>query len=271
MIIWLASYPKSGNTWVRLFINALFYSGKELDINNIEIQQFPNKKYFKNILENFNDLETILNVSLDAQYALNLDNKVKIIKTHSAFWKTNKNTFTNYENTLGVIHIVRDPRNVITSIKNHYRKSNYESALKFMTDERKFIGSENIKEEFDIPALISSWSNHYKSWSKVNKNYLLVKYEDLLKNPRKEFLKITEYLEKITDLKFKTELDKIINDCNFDNLQKQESQKGFIEAAKNQKFFFLGPKNNWKNILKKNISQEIEITFGEEMRKLKYL
>ena len=59
MIIWLASYPKSGNTWVRLFLNALFYAENELDINNIKIQQFPNKKHFKNILENFNNLEYV--------------------------------------------------------------------------------------------------------------------------------------------------------------------------------------------------------------------
>ena len=271
MIIWLASYPKSGNTWVRLFLNALFYAENELDINNIKIQQFPNKKYFKNILDNFNNLETILNNYLNAQYAINLDNKVKIMKTHSACWKTDKTTFTNYENTLGVIHIVRDPRNVITSLKNHFKKESYQIALEFMTDERKFIGSKNFKEEFDVPALISSWSNHYKSWSKFNKNYLLIKYEDLLKNPKIEFLKITEYLKKITNLNFNGDIDKIINECTFDNLKNQENKKGFKEAAKNQKFFFLGPKNNWKEILEKNICEEIEIKFYKEMKELNYL
>ncbi len=271
MIIWLASYPKSGNTWVRLFLNALLHAENKLDINNIKIQQFPNKKYFKNILDNFNNLETILNNCLNAQYAINLDNNVKIMKTHSACWKTNKTTFTNYENTLGVIHIVRDPRNVITSLKNHYRKENYQIAMEFMTDERKFIGSKNFKEEFDVPALISSWSNHYKSWSKFNKNYLLIKYEDLLKNPKIEFLKITEYLKKITNFKFNEDIDKIIYECAFDNLKNQENKKGFKEAAKNQKFFFLGPKNNWKEILDKNICEEIELKFYKEMKELSYL
>ena len=271
MIIWLASYPKSGNTWVRLFLNALFYAENELDINNIKIQQFPNKKYFKNILDNFNNLETIINNCLNAQYAINLDNEIKFMKTHSACWKTDKSTFTNYENTLGVIHIVRDPRNVITSLKNHYRKDNYQKTLEFMTDERKFIGSQNFKEEFDVPALISSWSNHYKSWSKFSKNYLLIKYEDLLKNPKVEFLKIVEYLKKITDLNFKSDIDKIIRDCAFDNLKEQENKKGFKEAAKNQKFFFLGPKNNWRDILDKNIRGEIETVFNKEMKELNYL
>ena len=69
MIIWLASYPKSGNTWVRLFLNTLFYTNNKLDINNIKIQQFPNKKHYKNILNNFGDLKEVIKNSLNAQYA----------------------------------------------------------------------------------------------------------------------------------------------------------------------------------------------------------
>ena len=50
-----------------------------------------------------------------------------------------------------------------------------------------------------------------------------------------------------------------------------KNKKGFKEAAKNQKFFFLGPKNNWKEILEKNICEEIEIKFYKEMKELNYL
>ena len=271
MIIWLASYPKSGNTWVRLFLNSLINSENEVDINNVGIQQFPNKKYFKNILENINNIETIINNCLNAQYAINLDNRIKFMKTHSACWKTDKTTFTNFENTLGVIHIVRDPRNVITSLKNHYNKESYENTLEFMKDEKKFIGSKNYKEEFDIPALISSWSNHYKSWNKFNKNYLLIKYEDLMKDPKKEFTKITNYVEKISNLKLNGDLEKIINNCSFENLKAQEVRRGFIEAAKNREFFFLGPKNNWKYLLEKKIQRDIEESFYKEMKELNYI
>ena len=271
MIIWLASYPKSGNTWVRLFLNCLFYSKNELDINNVKIEQFPNKKYFKNILKNSNNIEKIINSCLDAQYAINLDNRVKFMKTHSACWKTDKTKFTNFENTLGVIHIVRDPRNVITSLKNHYNKESYENTLDFMKDEKKFIGSKNSKEEFDIPTLISSWSNHYKPWNKFNKNYLLVKYEDLIKDPKREFLKIRNYVNKISNLKSSSNLDEIIDSCNFENLRTQEDQKGFIEAPKNRNFFFLGPKNDWKYILDEKIKKDIELTFYKEMKELNYL
>ncbi len=274
MIIWLASYPKSGNTWVRLFLNTLLYTDNELNINNIKIEQFPNKKHFKNLLNNFSDAKKVIKNCLNAQYALNLDNKLKIFKTHSAFWKTAEDTFTNIENTLGVIHIVRDPRNVITSIKNHYGKNSYKESLDFMINEKKFIGAKNTQEEFDIPTLISSWSNHYNSWKKFKKNYLLIKYEDLLNNPNTEFFKITKYLSNVTNLNFdNNNIKRVVKDCNFENLKNQEDQMGFLESPKNlnKKFFFLGPKNNWKNFLNENIKKKIEDNFKEEMKDLKYL
>ena len=109
MIIWLASYPKSGNTWIRLFLNSLIFSQEnKVDINNINIRQFPIKSDFRDLSSNIEDIKEFVENCIHAQSRLNLDNKVKILKTHNALWKTEKHSFTNYENTLGVIHIVRD-------------------------------------------------------------------------------------------------------------------------------------------------------------------
>ena len=143
-----------------------------------------------------------------------------------------------------------------------------------MIDEKKFIGSKTNEQEFDIATLISSWSNHYISWKKFKKNYLLIKYEDLLKNPKIEFFRITKYLETISNFKFdNNNIKKTIIDCDFENLKNKEIKEGFVEATKNQsqKFFYLGPKNNWKNFLKKNIRERIELVFNKEMKDLNYL
>ncbi len=275
MIIWLASYPKSGNTWIRIFINSLLYSEKnETSINDIRIEQFPNKKHFTSILNDFSKIKNILENSLNAQDLINLNEDIKFFKTHSANWKTDDTSFTNLTNTLGVIHIVRDPRNIITSLKNHFNKNSYEETLDFMTNEKKFIGTKEIETEFEVPTLISSWSNHYKSWKKLTKNYLLIKYEDLLNNENAEFLRLINFLEKNTNKKFDNDnIQKAIKDCKFDNLKKQENEKGFVEAPKqkNQNFFYLGPKNNWKKILKSNIKNKIENSFKKEMKELNYL
>ena len=274
MIIWLASYPKSGNTWVRIFINyLLFFNKEENNINNIKIEQFPNKKHFKTIINDFSNIKEILENSTNAQDLLNLDGKLKFFKTHSANWKSNKSSFTNASNTLGVIHIVRDPRNIVTSLKNHFSKDEYDELFNFMVNEKKFIGSREADKEFEVATLISSWSNHYKSWKKIEKNYLLIKYENLLKN-NDEFYKIVKFLEVNTKKKFSEEqVKKAIDYCKFENLKKQEDDLGFKEApnVNNKKFFFLGPKNNWVNILSKEIQKKIEDNFEKEMKDLNYL
>ena len=276
MIIWLASYPKSGNTWVRLFLDALLNTSDEFNINQNLIQQFPLRSNFKGLTDNVNNQEEFAKYCITAQQKINLDNKIKIFKTHNALWnwKNGKFTFTNENETLGVIHIVRDPRNIVTSILNYFHKENYQSAIKFMERDGVLGGDE---DEHGLPTIIGSWSNHYKSWKKFKKNNLLIKYEDLLEKTEEEFLKITDFLNSIGNFKFnKNNIIKAIKYCEFNNLSKQEDNFGFIGNSDtnkklNQKFFNLGPNNNWKKILKKEFQDEIENLFSSEMKEIGYL
>ena len=278
MIIWLASYPKSGNTWVRLFIDTLLNNkNSKIDINNINIRQFPLRSDFKGLDINMDNVQDFVSNCIISQEKLNLDNSIKFFKTHNAFWKSGNHAFTNVQNTKGVIHIVRDPRNIITSVKNHFDKKNYEEALNFMKNEKQSLGVKTRKDITDLPTVVSSWSNHYNSWKKMNKNYLLIKYEKLLNNTNDEFYKIINYLKEILNLSFdeKTIL-KAIENCNFEKLKEQENKDGFREAAEDlngavKKFFFLGPQNNWKNLLDKSTVQNIENIFRNEMIDLGYL
>ena len=81
MIIWLASYPKSGNTWVRIFINSLIYkNGDESDINNLKIGQFPNRSHFKELTEKIDDIKNFAQNCINAQSRINLDNQIKFLK-----------------------------------------------------------------------------------------------------------------------------------------------------------------------------------------------
>ena len=278
MIIWLASYPKSGNTWVRLFLEALlFYKNEELNINKTNIRQFPLRKDFNDLNINIDNVKEFATNCLISQEKINLDNKLKIFKTHNAFWKSGDHSFTNEENTQGVIYIVRDPRNVITSLKNHFSVKDYNEALKLIINEKMIIGSNVKKREFDLPTVTSSWSNHFKSWKKMKKNYLLIKYEELLENPLSEFMKISNYIEINYKLSFKkNQVHEAIEKCNFEKLTNQEEREGFQEAADDKngskkKFFYLGPKNNWQSLLDKKIIDQLEFTFKEEMSELGYL
>ncbi len=277
MIIWLSSYPKSGNTWVRLFLNSLLFTkDSSVNINEIKIEQFPSRKYFIGITNNIDDISEFMKNCNNAQSQLNLDKKLKIFKTHNALWRNGQYSFTDALNTLGIIHIVRDPRNVITSIKNHYDYDSYEKALKFLKDEKNMIGIKGSTRQMDLPTLISSWKIHFNSWrnlTKLKDKYLLIKYEDLIKDPINEFTKITDFISRISNLKFNKEnILKTIKNTNFENLKEQEESKGFIEAPKNSnKFFNLGPENKWQNLLDNQIRIEIEESFKKEMLELGYL
>ncbi len=278
MIIWLASYPKSGNTWVRVFLSSLIASTDNVSINDLIIEQFPQRYNFESLTENISDVSEFVKNCIHAQTKINLDNKVKIFKTHNAFWKSGEHYFTDTNNTLGCIYIVRDPRNVITSIKNHYNKDTFSKALEFIKNEKQLLGDlKDSKLETDLPTVISSWKNHYNSWKKIKTNYLLIKYENLLNKPEEEFFKITDFLEKLSNFKFKKDdIIKSIKATSFDNLKNQERKKGFKEASKDKfgnpiKFFNLGPENNWKKILDPIIAKEIEVNFEHEMKELGYL
>jgi len=279
MIIWLASYPKSGNTWIRIFLNSMLFSNNkvDVDINSNSIDQFPLRSHFEGLTNNTNDINEFAKNCINAQDKINLDNKIKIFKTHNAYWKQNTTnfSFTNKENTLGTIYIVRDPRNIITSVLNYFNKEDYDDALNFLKDEKKILGGS--EEDFGLPTIISSWSNHYNSWKKLDKNYLLIKYENLLNKPEIEFKKITDYLENIGKFKFKnSDISLAIENTKFNKLSSQEDERGYngnspTNKKLNKKFFNLGPENKWQKILSQEIKNKIEDIFEKEMQELGYL
>jgi len=228
MIIWLASYPKSGNTWLRFLITSLLLKGRgSASLEQLEaIKQFPSKKQYQRLnIENINylDLNHISKYWIETQKLINTDKSIKFFKTHNALCKINNNIFTDLNNTLGVIYIVRDPRNVLTSLNNHYHHENFEFSKKFILDESKgIINTSKIttNNDFALPQIIGSWKTHYNSWKNMKKNYLLIKYENLLLNPKKEFRKITNYLQKLLNLKFSnTLINKAIELSSFKRLQ----------------------------------------------------
>ena len=276
MIIWLASYPKSGNTWVRGFIISLLYTTD--GTSNLEdfkkINQYPLKSHFENLTSNFNDITKFKKYYHKSQDIINLDNKIKILKTHNALLNVDGDNFSSTKNTLGVIHIVRDPRTVVTSLKHHYSVPDFEKAKEFLFDEKRIVFGNFDKKDYPLPTLLASWKTHYLSWKQVKLNYLLIKYENLLNNPIQEFSKISNYFSKLLNKKFsEKKIENSIKSNSFNNLKKMEELKGFGEfiTNNNKKFFNLGPKNNWKTLLEKHTADEIKAKFNQEMKELGYL
>ncbi len=279
MIIWIASYPKSGNTWLRSIIGSLLYSND--GIFNFQliknIKQFPSRSTLKDFTQNFNDINELSKYWILAQEKINLANEIKFFKTHNLNCAINNNPFTNKLNTLGTIYVVRDPRNLINSISNHYNKNNDEEAKNFLISQKILSQQARDLKDNDIATLLGSWSDHYNFWTKKNSNLLLIKYEDLILDIEKELNRIILYLTKFMKINVNSEkIKNIIDSTSFYQLQKMEEKGLFDENVyglnkEKIKFFNKGPTNDWKKELDKNIQTEIEKVFYKEMMELGYL
>ena len=134
MIVWLASYPKSGNTLVRSMLASYFFSKEGLyNFDLIQnIKQFPNISLFENLGINIRDEEEVIKNYIKVQNSFKKENSIEFLKTHSYLFNFhNKYPFTNLENSLGVIYIVRDPRNTVTSLAK-FMSSSIEEASDIM-------------------------------------------------------------------------------------------------------------------------------------------
>ena len=283
MIIWIASYPKSGNTWVRSLLSTYLYSENgSFNFSLLKkILKFPSKKYLEYFTKDFSDIKKVSEYWIPAQERINLfnENKSVLLKTHSALCTLENNPFTNKKNTQAVIYIVRDPRNVITSVGNHY-SMNIQESYNFMTDNNRIISGDKWGgDNFGISEVLGSWSSHYKSWKNIKFAPILkIKYEDLINDTKKSLIEIINFLQKFNDIKMNSKkILKAVESCNFENLRKMEKKEGFVEAAYSEKsnkkvnFFHLGKENNWKNLLNQEMEKKIRETFHDEMRELKYI
>ena len=284
MIFWIASYPKSGNTWLRILISCYYYTENGLFYENVfkKIGQFPEKMHFTSFEYDKNIVTDTTRLWIKAQEKINDDNKLKFFKTHNAFGALNNNHFTNSKNSIGALYVVRDPRNVITSLKNHY-ELNDEQALKWMMNEKNFIYD---VEKFKVDGysdfqFVSSWNTNFKSWKSQKKIPIkIIKYEDLLNETYMVFKDVVEFINMTTNNKQKIDKEKLKNAVNstlFDKLKDSEQKNGFSEAITSKKdnkkkisFFNLGPKNDWRKILDKDLQIKIGNVFEKEIIELEY-
>ena len=279
MIIWIASYPKCGNTWIRSLLSAYYFSKDgEFKFSLLKnIKQFPSVDFFQ---KNINSVEEASARWIPIQKKIKETNKVYFLKTHNVFGSYKGNSFTSPEYTLGAINIVRDPRNVITSLMNHFSIKE-EEALKLISNVNRNLRDRNDKNNYATYSFISSWNNNYNSWKFTkNINKILIKYEDLEDDIEKSFTRIIEFTNKIMGKENKIDIKKLkrsIETTSFDLLKKKEEKEGFDEAiyssedGKNKSFFNLGKNNDYKKLLKKKTVQSIEDIFKKEMKELGYL
>ena len=277
MIIWIASYPKSGNTWLRSFISSYYFSkkGKFNFSLLMNILQFPSVKFTKKNLNS--ELEASNNWIYNQNQFFSGEN-IHFIKTHNSLNQYKGNSFTTNNLSLGAIYIVRDPRNLITSMTHHYSLS-YEQAYKKLIDENASLLEKSREGDYSNFSFLGSWSSHFKSWKNCKDfKTLFVKYEDLENNKYDSFKKIVQFINSLKQDKSSLNEKKFlnsINSTNFSNLRNKEEIEGFEESVNSKsgerkRFFNLGFNNRWQKILPKNILTKLNNNLQSDLNDLGY-
>ena len=241
MFIWLASYPKSGNTLLRSMLAAYFFSEDgvyNFDLNK-NIRQFPSSRLFERMGIDITNERDVIKNYIKVQESFNEKEKLQFLKTHSYLFNIENNPFTNLNNTLGVIYIVRDPRNVVTSYANHSSVS-LEHAAKSMIEQYIYPSDLTSHGSERTTLYMGTWSGNYNSWKTLKEpgRYLLIKYEDLINNKDLTFRKVIKFLCMLKGIKFKIDQAKfrnVIETTEFKKMQKLEQEKGFEKLRPIQK------------------------------------
>ncbi|WP_435162859.1 sulfotransferase domain-containing protein [Candidatus Pelagibacter bacterium nBUS_25] len=283
MIFWISSYPKSGNTWLRILLASYYYTKDGVFDENVlkYIDQFPQKKFFNGFSYDPKISTDTTKFWIKAQEKINQDKKIRFFKTHNVFGSVNNFNFTNRENSIGCVYVVRDPRNVITSLKNFY-EMNDDQAFKFVTSKSQYIYdlhkfSENGYSDFQF---ISSWDSNLESWKSQKRIPVkVIRYEDLLNQTYTVVNDVISFINQTIGSKekiFKNKIKNAVSSSSFSKLKDKEKSHGFLEAPRSKigdskiPFFNLGPKNNWKTILNDDLKYKLNKVFKKKLEELSY-
>ena len=240
-IYWIASYPKSGNTWMRAIISSLLFTtdGKfNFGLFKL-IEQFEKRKWFNFVNNKEFTMRDISKYWIEAQERIIIEDNYNFLynffKTHSLNGKFDQNDFTNDKVTGGIIHVVRDPRDVALSFSKH-RGENIDATIDFMINKSAMFPFDGER----ITTFISRWDLHFLSWQKINVPKLLITFEELFTDTKKTLNVIESFLKnelKIDIDNTKNKIENIVQSTKFDELKDFEEKNGFNEATKNSSFF----------------------------------
>lgn len=275
-IVWLASYPKSGNTWFRVFLSNLFSdSPQAVHINNLNLTSISSNR---GLIDSYLGIHS---AELDAEEVDNLRPQVyqklsqesegeTYIKTHEAWTKNSKGIpIFPEEITLGVIYIIRNPLDVAISYSFHNNES-IDSTISVLNDEVSALCERKDRISIQTRQKLNSWSGHVSSWIEESKLPVhVIRYEDMLHDPGNAFKGAIDFLK----LEYgEPEIVSAIINSSFDTLRMMEDNDGFKERAINSRVFFReGKSNQWESVLSEAQINEVISHHRSIMKKFGYL
>jgi hypothetical protein len=271
-IIWLASYPKSGNTWLRSFLhNFLRAADRSHDINRLTDLTAG---------ESMTELYRAQDPLLDEHYT---DDRVRqlrplvhraisqrspdtvLVKTHNALAEIDGAPLISLDVTAGAIYVVRNPLDVAISF-SHHNRTTVDNIIEFMNTKAAATVSNatNVYEFYD------TWSGHVASWTATSSPTLhVMRYEDMLASPLKSFGGVVKFLGIEAP---RQRIEKAIRLSSFQVLKEQERRQGFRERPRAMEAFFReGKAGQWKKVLSNEQIAAIVSAHREQMERFGYV
>lgn len=271
-IVWLASYPKSGNTWLRAFLANLIADRSA----PVELDELPRYCADEADPDLFSMLAGKPSAGLDIEEIAVLRPQVhaeiaaraqgtRFVKTHNMVGAFNGHPLHNMAVTAGAVYVVRNPLDVAVSMTHHFGLD-LDAAIDRLGDEN--VATRN--DDLFVSQILGSWSRHVKSWADLaSERILVVRYEDLLDKPGKQFAKISRLVGFGAD---RARIERAVRHSSFRNLAGMEAKHGFVEASdKTARFFRTGRVNEWREALGRNQVARVVDGHREQMARFKYI
>jgi hypothetical protein len=270
-IVWLASYPKSGNTWLRAIVDRIVHPERPFSLD-VLAEAAP---AFGRLTEQFiADQGSAVPLSAPgevrrywaaAQRAVCAAAEDEIfLKTHNVAATFDSGPFPDPDLTKSAIYIVRDPRDVAISFAYHYRQS-LGLAVAALCSSTTF----NFKpDQVGRTELLMSWGEHVASWSSAKPYPLLVlRYEDLLADGAAGVRQIAEFLGRPLSA---AQIKDAVAATSFAALRREETEHGFAEAVRAGGFFRMGTAQQWRAIKDQRVFRPLLDKFAKLMRRFGY-
>ncbi|MBC8350977.1 MAG: sulfotransferase domain-containing protein [Planctomycetes bacterium] len=267
-LVWLASFPKSGNTWTRAFIAAYLSGGETFDL-----KQISRYSRSESLLALFADragkpAAELTDEDIDANRQAAQERLAQnigrcVVKTHNARLNRDHRRLIFSRYTRSAIYLIRNPLDVVDSLADHTNKS-FDETIELMNQPRHRLGA-TAKHAAQY---VGTWSHHVETWINNNDEFpvLVLRYEDLKANPYDTFGELVRFLNWEFD---DARLRRAIDLTSFERVRRAEDEYGFAEAsdvARSGRFFRHGEVDRWRKVLSSSQAAAVIEHHGAAMR-----
>ncbi len=274
-IIWLASYPKSGNTWFRIFLANLKGDQKTpVDINALEGSPIASARsifdYNVGIEASDLDFDEIDRLRPEVyQHMAEKSEETLFMKVHDAYIHVNENRLLfPLGATSGAVYLIRNPLDVAVSFAYHLNVD-YDTVISRMADENHSFCDHNDRLQNQLRQQLLSWSGHVLSWTRAKIPICVLRYEDMKQNPVETFKMAVRFLKLTQE---ENRIKSALTLSTFEELQRQEKKMGFREKSPETEMFFRrGEVGAWRDELTGGQARRIIMDHGKVMRSFGYL